>query len=213
MEASCVPMGGQDRQIMSSQFDAGTILFNTSVEHTKSHIYRHGHSHQVYCWSLVWSFLAFGMPLRPWHWQRRAKISSMRLEWSGCLCCWRCSGVSPLQLRQRLWIDSSQKKGQDTSGLGLQLQTNSWQNDGTLMIHGQCMESIVFYSTSIVRLCVLQVLQSMQSAEVLLATLRFLVLGDGDGAGVIIGLYNNDEASHRKKPRCWWKCWWNWTTV
>lgn len=40
------------------------------------------------------------------------------------------------------------------------------------------------------------------SAEVLLATLRFLVLGDGDGAGVIIGLYNNDEASHRKKLRC-----------
>lgn len=80
----------------------------TSVEHAKSNIYRHGHSHQVYCWSLVWSLLAFGMPLRPWHWQRRAKISSMRLEWRGCLF-WRCFGVSP-QLRQRLWIDSSQKK-------------------------------------------------------------------------------------------------------
>ena len=38
------------------------------------------------------------------------------------------------------------------------------------------------------------------SAEVLLATLRFLVLGDGDGAGVIIGLYNNDEATEETPP-------------
>ena len=82
-----------------------------------------------------------------------------------------------------------------------------------MIMHGQCMESIVFYSTSIVRWCVVQVLHAISqhlpalvrrsaSAEVLLATLRFLVLGDWDGAGVIIGLYNNDEASHRKKLRC-----------
>eukprot|EP00438_Fugacium_kawagutii_P009815 Skav212316 [mRNA] locus=scaffold3374:118720:121724:- [translate_table: standard] len=31
-------------------------------------------------------------------------------------------------------------------------------------------------------------------AKVLLATLRFMVLGDGDGAAVIVGLYNGDEA-------------------
>lgn len=35
--------------------------------------------------------------------------------------------------------------------------------------------------------------KSQDQFNVLLATLRFLVLGDGDGAGVIIGLYNNDE--------------------
>lgn len=33
--------------------------------------------------------------------------------------------------------------------------------------------------------------------EVLLATLRFMVLGDGDGAAVIVGLYNGDEELHR----------------
>ena len=71
-----------------------------------------------------------------------------------------------------------------------------------MIMHGQCMESIVFYSTSIVRWCVVQVLHAISqhlpalvrrsaSAEVLLATLRFLVLGDGDGAGVII--YGVDE--------------------
>ena len=35
-------------------------------------------------------------------------------------------------------------------------------------------------------------------AEVLLATLRLLVLGDGDGAAVIIGLYNGDEEFCRR---------------
>ena len=31
---------------------------------------------------------------------------------------------------------------------------------------------------------------------VLLASLRLLLLGDGDGAAVILGLYNGDEALH-----------------